>query len=175
MSESSEKGVWLENYIVTVLKQKLGARVQRDSKSGAGSHQKMDVRDYFRDTPLDIEAKNQKVISIKQWFRQAVAGASMGRTPTVIFTADDEVLACLRFTDLADLLAIAQENAAEVKRLHEPVQVLPGVVTLSGKPVAVPLSGITVCRGGFIVSPGSKKCLQKGCSFCSNKKVKKAK
>lgn len=175
MSESSEKGVWLENYIVTVLKQKLGARVQRDSRSGAGSHHKTDIKDYFQDTPLDIEAKNQAVIQIKKWFAQARGNASMGRMPTVIFKQDEEVLACLRFTDLADLLAIAQENAAEVKRLHEPVQVLPGVVTLSGKPVAVPSSGIIVCRGGFIVSPGSKKCLQKGCSFCSNKKVKKAK
>jgi hypothetical protein len=172
VSESSDKGVWLEDYIVTVLKQKLGARVQRDGKSGAGSHQKMDINDYFRDTPLDIEAKNQAVIAIKKWFSQARAGASMGRMPTIVFKADEEVLACLRFTDLADLLATSQQNAAEVKRLREPVPVLPGVVTLSGKPLTVKSSGITVCRGGFIVSPGSNKCLQKGCPFCSNKKVK---
>jgi len=174
MSESSEKGRSLEDSVTSILKKKLGARVQRDGKSGAGSHQKMDIKDYFGDTRLAVECKNQAVIAIKKWFKQAAAGAPMRTIPTVVFKADDEVLATLRFADLVDLLAEAQQDQAQIKHLLEPI-----VKTAEGAPVDV--SGLkpsasrsswSECRGGNIVSPGEKKCLVKGCPTCHPKKVK---
>jgi hypothetical protein len=177
MSESSEKGVSLEDFVAKVLKKKLGARVQRDKRSGAGSHQKMDINDYFQDTRLDVEVKNHKTVAIKEWMRQAKGGASLGRVPTVVFKADDDVLACIPFTDLVDLLVEVQQGNVEIKRLREPI-----VKTAEGTPVdvsALKPSAVkgswSECRGGNVVSPGSKKCLVKTCQYCSNKKVKKAK
>lgn len=177
MSVSSEKGKSLEDEVAKILKKKLGARVSRDKRSGAGSHQKMDLNDYFQDTPLDIECKNHKAIKIKEWFRQALAGSSISRIPTVVFTSDDEILATVRFSDLVDLVAETQQHRVEIKRLKEPV-----IMTGAGaivKPADIKAGPSrdqwTECRGGNMVSPGEKKCLVKTCSFCQNKKVKKVK
>lgn len=177
MSESSEKGVSLENFVAKTLQKKLGARVSRDKRSGAGSHQKMDINDYFQDTRLDVECKDQKIISIKQWFKQAAGGASLNRVPTVVFRAGDEVLATVRFIDLVDLLSELRDTDAALKQAREPI-----VKTAESVPKAVgeikpsaARSTWTECRGGNMVSPGEKKCLVKTCPYCSNKKVKKAK
>ncbi|MDV7992107.1 hypothetical protein [Rhodococcus sp. IEGM 1374] len=120
MSVSSDKGVSLENHIAKTLQKKLGARVTRDKRSGAGSHQKMDLNDYFQDTPFDIEAKNHKTVAIKEWMRQAKAGASMNRVPTVVFNADDDILACLPFDALVDLAVQIRDLTAELKDLRTP-------------------------------------------------------
>lgn len=174
MSESSDKGVSLENHIAKVLRKKLGARVERDKRSGAGSHRKMDISDYFQETPFDIEAKNHKTISIKEWMRQAKAGASIGRIPTVVFKADGDVLACLPFEELVDM-------ATEIKQLQEELTILRTPVVLTpdqavGKVTAVKLAaGVSTCPVGHIVAPGTKKCLDKHCKFSSSYNLKKAK
>jgi Holliday junction resolvase len=177
VSVSSDKGVSLEKQVAKLLQKKLGARVSRDKRSGAGTHQKMDLNDYFQDTPLDIECKNHKTIKIREWWKQTVSGASFSRIPTLVFQADDEVLATVRFSDLVDLVAETQQHRTEIKRLKEPV-----LMTGSGtvvdpadiKPGAI-RSTWSECRGGNMVSPGEKKCLVKNCTYCSNKKVKKEK
>jgi hypothetical protein len=177
VSVSSEKGKSLENEVAKILKQKLGARVSRDKRSGAGTHQKMDLNDYFQDTPLDIECKNHTKISIREWWRQTIAGASFSRVPTLVFQADNEVLATLRFNDLVDLIAETKQNRVEIRRLKEPV-----IMTGAGevvKPADIKAGPSrnewSECRGGNMVSPGEKKCLVKTCTYCSNKKVKKDK
>lgn len=177
MSASSDKGVSLENEVARTLRKKLGARVSRDKRSGAGSHQKMDLTDYYQDTPLDIEVKNHAKISIKDWFRQALAGASFSRIPTVVFRADDEVLATLRFSDLVDLIAETNQNRDEVRRLSAPVAV--------PKPLSNEIDHMTTkavvggslktCRNGHIISDGQLKCLAKGCMFSAGYKPKKVK
>lgn len=175
MSTSSEKGKSLEKEVAKTLRKKLGARVARDGKSGAGTHQKMDITDYYQDTPLDIEVKNHATIKIKEWWRQAVSGSSPSRIPTVVFACDDETLATVRFDDLVDLIAETQQHRVEIKRLKEPI-----VMTGAGE-IVDPLhikpgparDSWTECRGGNMVSPGEKKCLVKTCSVCVNKKVKK--
>lgn len=177
MSESSDKGVELESFVAKLLQKKLGARVQRDPRSGAGSHHKTDIKDYFQDTPLDIEVKNHAAVKIKEWMIQAKANASLGRIPTVVFAAADDVLATLPFSDLVDLLVMGKQDQAEIKRLREPI-----VKTAEGVPVDVEnikpsasRSEWKECRGGNMVSPGSKKCLVKGCAYCHPKKTKKEK
>ncbi|MDQ0868989.1 hypothetical protein QFZ70_001462 [Arthrobacter sp. V1I9] len=177
MSVSSEKGVSLEKSVAKLLQKKLGARVSRDKRSGAGSHHKTDIKDYFQDTPLDIECKNHKTIKIKEWFRQALSGASFSRIPTVVFQADDEVLATLRFSDLVDLIAETHQTREEVKRLSAPITVpkplsneidhLVGRTTASGS--------YKTCRNGHIISNGQLKCLAKGCQFSAGYKPKKEK
>jgi hypothetical protein len=174
VSESSEKGKILEDLVAKTLRKKLGVQVQRDKRSGAGSHQKMDINDWWQSTPLDIEVKNHAAVNIKQWMRQAKAGASLGRIPTVVFSADGDVLATLPFDDLVDLLLMCQQSDAEVKRLREPI-----VKTAEGVPVDIrnikpsELKGTSrECRGGNLVSPGEKKCLVKSCTYCHPKKTK---
>jgi len=177
MSVSSDKGKSLENEVAKLLQKKLGARVSRDKRSGAGSHQKMDLSDFYQDTPLDIECKNHKTIKIKEWWRQALSGASFSRIPTVVFRTDDEVLATLRFSDLVDLIAETQQHRVEIKKLRAPIiKVSTGeVVDPEHIMPSASRSSWSECRGGNIVSPGATKCLVKGCQYCSNKKVKKEK
>lgn len=177
MSESSEKGKSLEDFVAKTLQKKLGARVIRDPRSGAGSHHKTDIKDYFQDTPLDVEVKNHAAVKIKEWMRQAKAGASLGRIPTVVFNSGDDVLATLPFADLVDLLVQVQDGTKEIKRLREPViKTAESVSAAVGelKPSAV-RSTWSECRGGNLVAPGEKKCLVKTCPYCSNKKIKKEK
>ena len=119
MSESSEKGVSLEKEIAKILRKKLGATVERDKRSGAGNINKSDLSDWYREIPLFVESKNQKIIKIKDWFRQAEGNASMGQAPTVVFAADNEILACLRFSDLVNFLAEIKDYQAIIADLRE--------------------------------------------------------
>lgn len=172
MSESSKKGKTLENYIAKTLRKKLGARVQRDGRSGAGTHQKMDINDYYQETPFDIEAKNHKVVSIKEWMRQAKAGASPSRIPTVVFQADDDVLACVPFESLVDLAAEVQQLREEIRMLRAPVQAEQAVAGVVATKTA---QGVKTCRNGHLTSPGSDKCLSKGCPYSTSYKPRKSK
>ncbi|WP_160665083.1 putative PDDEXK endonuclease [Pseudarthrobacter sp. ATCC 49987] len=177
MSVSSDKGVSLEKQVAKLLQRKLGARVSRDKRSGAGSHQKMDLSDWYQDTPLDIECKNHKTIKLREWWKQTVSGASFNRIPTLVFQADDEVLATVRFSDLVDLIAESQQHRVEIKRLKEPVLMTGNGIVIDPADIkpGVIRSTWSECRGGNMVSPGEKKCLVKTCTYCSNKKVKKEK
>lgn len=172
MSESSKKGKSLENYIAKTLRKKLGARVQRDGRSGAGTHQKMDINDYYQETPFDIEAKNHKTVSIKEWMRQAKSGASPNRIPTVVFMADDDTLACLPFDALVDLVAESQQLRDEIKMLRAPVEVERAVAGVVAKKTT---AGVQACKNGHLTSPGSDKCLAKGCPYSTSYKPKKSK
>lgn len=176
MSIASEKGKGLENEVAKMMRKKLGARVSRDKRSGAGSHQKMDLSDYYQDTPLDIECKNHKTIKIKEWWRQVVAGASFSRIPTVVFQADEEVLATLRLSDLLDLIAETKQHQVEIKKLRAPiVKIATGeVVDPDHIKPSESRSSWKECPAGNIISPGEKKCLVKGCQYCSRTKKKKS-
>jgi len=174
MSVSSEKGKSLEEHIAKTLRKKLGARVQRDKRSGAGSHQKMDLTDWHMDTPFDIEAKNHKTIAIKDWMRQAKAGASLNRIPTVVFNADDDVLACIPFDDLVNLAVQIQDLTAEITDLRTPTVLSVGEAVEKAVAIKQP-TGVSTCRNGHITSPGSNKCLDKHCAFSSTYKKLKVK
>jgi hypothetical protein len=145
LSESSEKGKDLEKQIASILRKKLGARVERDKRSGAGWN-KSDISDWYREIPLFIEAKNQKTIKIKEFFKQAEQGASIGQAPTVVFNVDDEeLLACLRFEDLVNFLVEIRDYKDEIESLREPIIV--GVDIAKGKDKTVQTS---TCRNGHL-------------------------
>lgn len=171
MSAASEKGRSLEQYVAKLLQKKLGARIERDRRSGAGTHQKMDLADWYRDIPLDIECKNHQAVKIKEWMRQAKAGASFRQVPTVVFQADDDVLAVLPFGDLVDLLAEIKQGEGRVKELERPVPVAGIEKVVDTKRSR----GLATCRNGHLLSPGATKCLMKGCPHSSSYKPKKEK
>lgn len=179
MSESSSKGKSLEQHIAKVLQKKLGARVSRDKRSGAGSHQKMDITDWYQETPFDIEAKNHKTVSIKEWMRQAKAGASLSRIPTVVFQVEEkdgqvDVLACLPFDALVDLAVQIKDLTAELADLRTPL-VLPVEEAVEKAVEIKQAAGVSTCRNGHIVSPGTNKCLDKKCPYSSTYKKPKEK
>jgi|GEM_PF-5270024 len=174
MSVSSEKGKSLEEHIAKTLRKQLGARVQRDKRSGAGSHQKMDLTDWHMDTPFDIEAKNHKTIAVKKWMRQTKAGTSPGRIPTLVFDADDDVLACIPFDDLVNLAVQIRDLTAEIADLRTPTVLSVGEAVEKAVAIKQP-TGVSTCRNGHITSPGSNKCLDKHCAFSSTHKKPKVK
>lgn len=178
MSAASDKGRSLERAIAALIRRKLkGVNVQRDKRSGAGSHQKADLVDWFNQTGLHIEAKNHKTVSIKEWYRQAKAGACYGQAPTVVFTADEHILACLSLNDLLDIVAelhqlratpvVSGPPTAGVVSLHEPLHAL----------VESKVSrGSDTCPNGHLLPPDSRMCLAKGCQYGRYKrKAKKPK
>lgn len=171
MSESSIKGKTLENYIAKTLQKKLGARVKRDGKSGGGSHQKMDISDYYQDTPLDIEAKNHKTIKLGEFWDQTVSGSSMGRIPTLVVQLKDEQLAVLRFEDLVNFLAEIQEAKATIADLRRPL------VSEENKVLTIDISNkaIRSCRNGHLIGLGQTHCLAKGCPYSAGYRAKKIK
>ncbi|MFE7720109.1 hypothetical protein ACFU44_13830 [Nocardia rhizosphaerihabitans] len=132
----------------------------------------MDILDWWQETPFDIEAKNHKSVAIKEWMRQAKAGASLSRIPTVVFQTEDDVLACLPFEDLVDLAVQIRDLTAELKTLRSPV---PTQSSLEAAVATKKATGVLVCRNGHIVAPGSSKCLIKGCPYSSTYKPKKEK
>lgn len=177
MSLSSERGVSLENDIATLLRKKLGARVARDKRSGAGSHQKMDLTDFFRDTPLDIEAKNHKTIKLREFWKQTVQGASLGRIPTLVVRLEDDNggilddLAVLRFSDLVDFIAEIQDGTKTITDLRKPIE----VAGLDEVVASTVQKGAKACRNGHLLSPSRTQCFAKGCPYSAGYKAKKIK
>ena len=172
-----EKGKTLELRVAKILRSKLGARIERDKRSGAGVN-RADITDYFNDLPLHVEVKNQQTVNIKEWYRQADAAASFTKAPTVVFAMDEEILACLRFSDLVNFLVEIADNRAEIDDLKQPViyeaqkpniikldvNKLPKNTTTTGK----------VCKAGHIADSYGF-CLIKGCKFSRGYKAKKDK
>lgn len=111
--EPQSKGRDFELRLGRIIRQK-GFKAARDARSGAGWTQKADIR--IPDLPIHIEAKYQENINIKDWFRQAVSGSFVGnRTPIVVFKADHETLATLRFDDLLNLYREIEDLTAQAK------------------------------------------------------------
>lgn len=135
MSEAFDKGRTFERKVASILRSKLGARVVRDRRSGAGVN-KSDISDYYQEIPLHLEIKDQETIKIKEWFRQADAASSFNMAPTVVLHADEEVLAVIRFSDLVNFLVEIADQKAEIDDLHAPQQ-LPAPTGL-GLPDEVP-------------------------------------
>lgn len=120
MSESSERGKHFELKVASILRKKLGAKVSRDRRSGAGTN-RADISDYYQEIPLHLELKDQETLKVKEWFRQANDAASFTQAPTVVFAMDEEVLCCLRFSDLVNFLVEIADQKAEIDDLRSPL------------------------------------------------------
>lgn len=194
MSESSVRGKSFEQKVASLLRSKLKIAVQRDRRSGAGWN-KSDISDYWNELPLHLEIKDQENIKIKEFFRQADAGASFGKAPTVVFAMDEEILTCLRFTDLLNFLIEITDLRAENDDLRKPLPVvqsftpeLPTKATLKG--FGEKLDGLEVdiepiveqkkaegkksCRAGHLADDFGY-CMQLSCKFSRGYKPPKVK
>lgn len=133
MSESSERGKQFELKVARIIRSKLGARVQRDRRSGAGTN-RSDITNYYNDIPLHLELKDHETIKVKEWFRQADQSSSFNQTPTLVFACDEEILATLRLSDLVNFVKEIADQKAEIDDLRAPSTF--NVVTDAGKTVA---------------------------------------
>lgn len=129
MSISSERGKDFEQLVAKMIRSKLAAKVMRDRRSGAGNN-KSDISDYYGQIPLSIECKDQDTVKIKEWFTQADQASSFNQVPTVVFHADSEILATLRFSDLLNFLVEIADQKAEIDDLREPVRITTNVTSL---------------------------------------------
>lgn len=193
MSDSSKRGVLLEREVSAILRKKLGARVMRDSRSGAGVN-KQDIRDYYNDIPFSIECKDQETIKVKEWMRQAIDAASFTQVPTLVFRADEEILACVRFSDLVNLAVEIADQKAEIDDLRMPsdtlarlgaqeivksinkqvVKLLPHSEVLKQAAARKIERGVKTDANGHITDDYGY-CNQKGCKFSRGYKPPKAK
>ena len=89
------KGKLLEQYVVDQIRVKgLDPRAYRSFGSGSGTGEKSDI--WTSMTILGqnagIECKNQKTLSIQEWWRQTKKLESLGREPVLVFKIDHEPL-----------------------------------------------------------------------------------
>ena len=181
MSESSQRGKLFELKVAKILRSKLGARVSRDRRSGAGIN-KSDISDYYQDIPLHLELKDQETIKVKEWFRQASDAASFAQAPAVVFAMEEEVLAVVRFSDLVNFVREIADLRAEIDDLRAPVVSAPAPPRIS--PTEVPdlkpvvehkiNRGAITCRNGHIADQWGY-CMQLDCKYSRGYKPPKAK
>lgn len=200
MSAAFDRGRDAEREVAALMRRKLGARVVRDKQSGAGIN-KSDISDYFGETRLAVEVKDQQTLKIKEWMRQAQAAASAGQIPTLAFRMESDLMACIPFDELLNLLAEIKDLRKEVNTLRTPMPVDEGVRKLAntfrpdsrnvvvaarafGKQAAAKLAaeaagkkiarGATTCRNGHLTDDFGY-CLQNKCPFSRGYKAPKAK
>lgn len=186
MSDSSKRGKNLELDVAATLRKKLGARVHRDSRSGAGTH-KQDIRDYFQELPFSIECKDHETIKIKEWMRQAIDAASFHQIPTLVFRMDEEILATVRFSDLVNLAVEIADLKAEVADLREPVVASVHVAGPVSPKSAEAIGQVIKAAANRSKQPGVKTdgnghiaddygyCNQKGCKYSRGYRAPKGK
>lgn len=184
MQNSYSKGKEFELRVASMLRSKLKIAVQRDRRSGAGIN-KSDISDYWNQLPLHLELKDQETIKIKEWFRQADQASSFNKAPTVVFQADEEVLATLRLSDLVNFLIEIADLKAENDDLRIPVPILKprlDPIDIANKKVVEkveqkksnPYLEVKECRAGHIADHYGY-CMQLDCKFSRGYKVKKKK
>lgn len=178
MSVAFDRGRDTEREVAALLRKKLGVRVMRDSRSGAGIH-KADIRDYYGELPVFIECKDQETLKVKEWMRQTQEGATFNQVPTLVFRMDTELIACLPFTDLVNFLLEIADLRAEVADLRLPVAnfVAPKIVPTEKIGAAVEDKierGGKLCKNGHIVDDWGY-CLQPDCKFSRAYKPRKVK
>lgn len=184
MSASYDKGRDFEREVASVIRRKIDPTAKRDSKSGALDHRKSDI---FTELPISIECKDHETIKVREFFRQAKAGARMGEMPAAVFPIDNQITALVPFEDLINLFVEIRDLQSEVDMLREPVT-SDGVVQSdsAGEKIEGDIAmqiqkatahkvaqGVKTCGNGHIISSG-RQCLWKGCKYSSSFNAKKA-
>lgn len=184
MSESFDKGRNYERHIQKITSKMLNLEVKRDSRSGAGLH-KADVRDRYNQLPIFIECKHHKTIKLKEWWKDADGKSSHGQAPVVVFPyetkAGIEDLACIRYSDLLQLIAEAMDWKETADFLRKPDTIDSSNIesddtskTVSGEPIkeamdfsqkaASQKQNLKNCRNGHI-SDDYGYCQIKDCKY----------
>lgn len=193
MSASYDKGRDFEREVASVIRRKIDPTAKRDSKSGALDHRKSDI---FTELPISIECKDHETIKIREFFRQAKAGAHQNEMPAAVFPIDNQIVATVPFDMLIDLFVEIKDLRAEVDHLREPVQYVPiddkppkCRPAMQFKPLdksegeeqamkatqrKVAAQGVKTCPNGHIISDG-RRCMWKGCKYSSTFNAKKVK
>lgn len=189
MSVSSQRGKVFEQEVAAIIRKKLGARVARDRRSGAGVN-KSDLSDYYQELPFSIECKDQETIKVKEWMRQAIDAASFTQIPTLVFRADEEILATVRFEDLVNLAVEIADLRAEINDLRAPavytIKPQPPVINIITEEVEVDEKGEPIPKSANIrpdikldkeghITDQFGYCNQKGCKYSRGYKPPKGK
>lgn len=187
MSIASDRGKSFELKVASLIRKKLGARVTRDRRSGAGVN-RADMSDYYNDIPLHIEVKDQQTVKIKEWYDQACEASSFMRTPVVVYRDDNLIMCALEFSNLLNFILEIADQKAEIDDLRRPTvgDALDGAVTAvrAGVPImSTPAvervkttiaQKLTNCRNGHLADEYGY-CMQLGCPYSRGYKKPKAK
>lgn len=93
MVKAKQKGRLLENYVADQIALKgIDPRARAEGSSGAGNREKGDVWTSMMilGQNAGIECKNQKTLSIPEWWRQVKKLESLSREPVLVFKIDQE-------------------------------------------------------------------------------------
>jgi len=111
-----QKGKVLENHIAGQIKlKKLDKNAQRSAGSGSGTREKRDLVTNIQvvGREIGIEAKNQKVAKMKDWWKQTQDLEKLGYEPVLVYKLKGEGLndskAVIYLDFLLDLIKKAQE------------------------------------------------------------------
>ena len=114
---AKQKGKDLENYIADQIREKgIDPRAVRDGASGAGNREKGDIQTSMMilGQNAGIEAKNQAVIKIPEWWRQTLKLESLGREPMLVFKEKGkgfvETLCVMRLDTILELIKRQNET-----------------------------------------------------------------
>lgn len=87
-NSTKQKGRLLENYVADQIAAKgIDVRARAESSSGAGTREKGDIWTSMMilGQNAGIECKNQKTLSIPEWWRQTKKLESLSREPVLVF------------------------------------------------------------------------------------------
>lgn len=106
------KGDRLENHLVEKLRQCVDSNTHRTSGSGNGLD-KNDIR--IPSLNIEIEAKNQQTINIRDWWKQTEAQLTSGNIGVLAIRHPDypEFQKTLIVTDLEDWIGLLQSQGGE--------------------------------------------------------------
>lgn len=93
IKSAREKGKRLENYVADQIVSKgIDSKARRDGGSGNGDREKGDIVTSMMilGQNAGIECKNQKNISIQDWWRQTKLLEKLQREPILVFKIEDE-------------------------------------------------------------------------------------
>lgn len=121
MKNTKQKGRLLENHVADeIAKKGIDPRARAESSSGAGNREKGDIWTSMMilGQNAGIECKNQKTISIPEWWKQTQKLQSLGREPVLVFKIHHAPLGdSLATVYLDTLLDLIKENMELKERL----------------------------------------------------------
>ena len=123
MKSAKEKGKLLENWVADLIVSKgIDTRARRDGASGAGNREKGDINTSMMilGQNAGIEVKNQKTLSIPNWWKQTKKLEKLNREPVLVFKIQGEGFGdTLSLIYLDTLLELIKASYTEKKIIIE--------------------------------------------------------